>query len=205
MSDCESPTNDSSGDMESPGLKRDVTPMAPKFTPDQFLALMKECATDFDAEGGHWEADKVMCELLTSLGYSDGVEVPSHRGNISNHPRCGERIMSEPKDDTRNSGELRCSPAKVRVAAIFDSVFLEIDTDSGPIKIEMNLQTAESLGRKFLQCCGKSFYRWLKPGETIERGDQCPKRHGRGWTRASHTVGQIFDPNKHYNHRRKVR
>lgn len=29
--------------------------------------------------------------------------------NVSIHPRCGKETMSEPKDDTRNSGEMRCS------------------------------------------------------------------------------------------------
>ncbi len=39
-----------------------------------FSILMKK-ATDNDAENGHIEMDDLMCTLLRSLGYGDGVNI----------------------------------------------------------------------------------------------------------------------------------
>ena len=46
-------------------------------TPDEFKTRMAEFydAADKDVEYQHIKADKLMCELLRSLGYGDGVDV----------------------------------------------------------------------------------------------------------------------------------
>jgi hypothetical protein len=56
-------------------LKATVPPVASKFTPDQFASLMRKIEGDGDIEGGHIEADELMCELLDSLGYHEGVAI----------------------------------------------------------------------------------------------------------------------------------
>lgn len=44
--------------------------------PDEFLERMEEIFAPFaDAETSHMEADDLMCELLETLGYDEGVEV----------------------------------------------------------------------------------------------------------------------------------
>ena len=45
-------------------------------TPDEFAAEMRSCAERWrgDEETAHSVADGIMCELLTALGYIDGVE-----------------------------------------------------------------------------------------------------------------------------------
>lgn len=46
-------------------------------TPEQFLEEMKEIfkANERDTEQDHSAADSLMCEVLTQLGYGDGVRV----------------------------------------------------------------------------------------------------------------------------------
>ena len=44
-------------------------------TPEVFKANMQKFADDYDTEGAHSDADKLMCELLTELGYGEGVEI----------------------------------------------------------------------------------------------------------------------------------
>jgi hypothetical protein len=43
--------------------------------PDEFAAKMREMAASRDTECAHSDADDLMCELLTSLGYSEGIAV----------------------------------------------------------------------------------------------------------------------------------
>ena len=53
-------------------------------TPDEFARKMKEaselkftfggCEFD-DTEGAHCDMDKLMCTLLTDLGYSEGIDI----------------------------------------------------------------------------------------------------------------------------------
>jgi len=42
-------------------------------TPEEFKAKMQECADNYDTECGHSNADALMCELLRSMGYGEGV------------------------------------------------------------------------------------------------------------------------------------
>jgi hypothetical protein len=44
-------------------------------TPEQFSNEMKSIFKNLDTEGAHVEADRLMCELLRELGYSQGVQV----------------------------------------------------------------------------------------------------------------------------------
>ncbi len=47
-------------------------------TPEQFRDRMKEifaAGARGDREGQHMDADDLMCELLESLGYKEGVEI----------------------------------------------------------------------------------------------------------------------------------
>jgi hypothetical protein len=46
-----------------------------QMNPDEFAAKMREIATGVDPEGSHADADNLMCELLMSLGYSEGITV----------------------------------------------------------------------------------------------------------------------------------
>jgi len=41
----------------------------------EFLDRMSEIAKNGDQEAAHADADDLMCELLESLGYGDGVDV----------------------------------------------------------------------------------------------------------------------------------
>ena len=43
-------------------------------SPEEFAEDMKKC-TDSDPEYSHIRADELMCELLTSLGYKEGVDI----------------------------------------------------------------------------------------------------------------------------------
>ena len=43
-------------------------------TPEEFAARMEDCGKG-DPEGDHSRADDLMCELLESLGYQDGVKL----------------------------------------------------------------------------------------------------------------------------------
>lgn len=50
--------------------------MEPLFTPEEFAEeLSRIFNTPADAETRHWLMDGVMCNLLASLGYSEGVEI----------------------------------------------------------------------------------------------------------------------------------
>lgn len=44
-------------------------------TPADFEDRMKEIANRKDTEGRHVDADKLLCEVLNSLGYEAGVEI----------------------------------------------------------------------------------------------------------------------------------
>lgn len=46
-------------------------------TPDEFAEKMKRIVeeTGCDVEACHGEMDDAMCELLTELGYGDGIQV----------------------------------------------------------------------------------------------------------------------------------
>ena len=44
-------------------------------TPDEFRVRMKEIAVQHTIEEGHYEADKLMCSLLETLGYGAGVVI----------------------------------------------------------------------------------------------------------------------------------
>ena len=44
-------------------------------TPDEFRVRMKEIAVKYEAEEGHMEADKLILDLLATLGYGRGVEI----------------------------------------------------------------------------------------------------------------------------------
>lgn len=46
-----------------------------QITPNEFLEGMKQIAEIDDTERSHIEMDELMCKLLVSLGYEDGVEV----------------------------------------------------------------------------------------------------------------------------------
>lgn len=43
-------------------------------TPEQFDENMRKLLAHYDAEEAHREADNLMCELLRSLGYGEGVQ-----------------------------------------------------------------------------------------------------------------------------------
>jgi hypothetical protein len=43
-------------------------------TPEEFKERMEKCRSE-DIEAGHGYADDLMCELLRSLGYGEGIEV----------------------------------------------------------------------------------------------------------------------------------
>lgn len=42
-------------------------------TRDEAIARLRECQTNGDTEIDHRDADAVLCELLTTLGYEDVV------------------------------------------------------------------------------------------------------------------------------------
>jgi hypothetical protein len=42
-------------------------------TKEQAIQKLKECQASGDTEAAHCDADDVLCELLTSLGYADVV------------------------------------------------------------------------------------------------------------------------------------
>lgn len=44
-------------------------------TPEQFLARMAVIAEDDDQESAHCDADDLLCEVLASLGFGDGVAI----------------------------------------------------------------------------------------------------------------------------------
>lgn len=49
-------------------------------THDNFAQLMELIARDPDPEMFHREADKLMCDLLVSLGYEEGVDIFNKHG-----------------------------------------------------------------------------------------------------------------------------
>ena len=44
-------------------------------TPQEFAKKMSQLAGGDDAEADHIKADELMCQLLTSLGYGEGVKI----------------------------------------------------------------------------------------------------------------------------------
>lgn len=44
-------------------------------TPEEFKAEMAKIAEEVDIETGHINADDLMCQVLVSFGYQDGVEI----------------------------------------------------------------------------------------------------------------------------------
>lgn len=44
-------------------------------TPKEFTFEMQRISKDLDLEGAHREADDLMCRLLVSLGYEEGIEI----------------------------------------------------------------------------------------------------------------------------------
>lgn len=46
-----------------------------KTSPKVFKESMERIASSDDTEGNHVNADELMCELLTALGYGEGVEI----------------------------------------------------------------------------------------------------------------------------------
>lgn len=44
-------------------------------TPEEFKQKMEELKNKFDPEKRHDEADKLLCEALSQLGYSEGIEI----------------------------------------------------------------------------------------------------------------------------------
>jgi len=44
-------------------------------TPEEFAEYMQELIKDKDIEMRHVEADITMCEILSKLGYGDGVDI----------------------------------------------------------------------------------------------------------------------------------
>ena len=44
-------------------------------TKEEFKERMQAIADKRDTEGGHIEADDLMCELLKDLGYGEGVDI----------------------------------------------------------------------------------------------------------------------------------
>lgn len=44
-------------------------------TREEFRNRMQTIADKRDTEGGHVEADKLMCELLKDFGYGEGVDI----------------------------------------------------------------------------------------------------------------------------------
>lgn len=48
---------------------------AKEFSPKEFANEMRRLGELNEPEIGHYKADKLMCELLTKLGYDEGVEI----------------------------------------------------------------------------------------------------------------------------------
>ena len=55
---------------------QDMPTAEPRMTPYEFTDAMWRIRTDphGTTEGNHFEADELMCKLLTMLGYGDGVK-----------------------------------------------------------------------------------------------------------------------------------
>ena len=49
-------------------------------TKEEFKEEMLKIADNGDPESSHYEADDLMCELLGSLGYEEGVEIFENMG-----------------------------------------------------------------------------------------------------------------------------
>lgn len=52
-----------------------MTELEKEFSPKGFANKMRRLSEMGDAEAAHYQADKLMCELLTELGYSEGVKI----------------------------------------------------------------------------------------------------------------------------------
>ena len=46
-----------------------------RLSPDEFRLQMKEIEQNDDIEEAHGDADELMCSLLDTLGYGQGVEI----------------------------------------------------------------------------------------------------------------------------------
>ena len=57
-----------------PSEKQVQRVIVPLYTPDEFANMMRACHVG-DPEGDHSMADKVIMNLLITLGYSEGVKV----------------------------------------------------------------------------------------------------------------------------------
>lgn len=59
------------------GLKRGrrMTELEKEFSPKGFANKMRRLSEMGDPEIAHFEGDKLMCELLTKLGYDEGVKI----------------------------------------------------------------------------------------------------------------------------------
>ena len=49
--------------------------MMETMTPKEFAAKMREIDEKNDTESSHWKQDELMCEILASLGYKEGVDI----------------------------------------------------------------------------------------------------------------------------------
>jgi hypothetical protein len=41
---------------------------------EKYLKQMQDCVGNYDTEAAHWDADMLLCELLTELGFVDLVD-----------------------------------------------------------------------------------------------------------------------------------
>lgn len=57
------------------GVSVPTRPDGKSMTPSQFTGEMGRISREGDIEDGHSHADKLMCEILESLGYGDGVAI----------------------------------------------------------------------------------------------------------------------------------
>ena len=44
-------------------------------TPEEFKEKMLALSEDDDVEKRHYDADRLMCDLLTELGYGEGIKI----------------------------------------------------------------------------------------------------------------------------------
>lgn len=51
-----------------------ISPAKP-LTPEQFASEVRRIAQSSDEENRHMDADKLLCDVLASLGYGEGVKV----------------------------------------------------------------------------------------------------------------------------------
>lgn len=56
-------------------VEKDVTEYGKPISPDLFATFMRDCASGSCIKDSHVKADEIMCELLTRLGYWEGVAI----------------------------------------------------------------------------------------------------------------------------------